>query len=361
MARAVIGLDFGDHFIKLVELKRKGRKVYVSEVMHFPTPRNSIVNGELIGIDRLARSLQQLIESSSFTSRNVVFGVPAEQSFTKVFRIPAMFKIRGKADLLDILREDIEGEFNIQLENVYFDLQIVGQVEGEEGTELLVMFAYAPKRIVDAYLELLRDLKLRVIAADAELLAETRTLYLLPEYNSAATTVMLNISSNSTSVAFYEDNAIKYTRVIETGASVFIKQVSEYKGISVKEAEYIMNQKDILSEEKPELRQIIAGSLKNLTRELRRVISYYRSQLSSGDREYLGVLSGGGAMLKGFDRALSEELGFPIVINRALTYLPPSEPDRLSPSVLEDMAPIASVALGLAMYEFADLLFPAKG
>ena len=119
----------------------------------------------------------------------------------------------------------------------------------------------------------------------------------------------------------------------------------------------LLNQKNILDEEEnQQLRNIIAGAMKNLIREIHRVIAYYRSNISTSGEKYSGIMSGGGALLKGFDNILSEELGFPITKNRILSYLEPLDPERIQEEFLQEISPLVSTAFGLALWEYVDIL-----
>ncbi len=358
MHSSIIGIDIGDHFIKAVELVRKRKKILVSEVAHFPVPKGSIANGLLVSPEVFKRSISQILDAYVFQGRNVVVGIPGEQTIIKIIQVPANISSK-KQVLFEFIKDDIQSDLSTPVEKLYFDFQVLGKRMSEKGQVYDVIFAAVKREHVDPYLDVFRSLGLKVVAADAELLAEARTLYLLTSDNEDydITYVLLNISSKTTTISFFEEGALAYTRLIEMGANMFVRQVSEFKGISEREAEYLLNQRNILEdEENQQLRSIIAGSIRSLIKEIHRIIAYYQSNISSGGRRFNGILSGGGALLKGFDTILSEELGFPISKNRTLSYLEPLDPDRLQSDVLFEISPLVSTAFGLALWEYIDLL-----
>ncbi len=358
MRSKVIGLDLGDHFIKAVELVKKGKKLLVSEVAYFPVPKGAIANGILVNPEVFERAIKQLFDAYTFQGKNVVMGIPGEQSMIKIIQVPANVSNKKKV-LFEFIKDDIQSELSTPVEKLYFDFQVLGRKMSEKGEVYDVIFAAAKKENVDPYLNVFKSLGINVIAADAELLADARTLYLMsePEGEEDLTYVLLNISSKTTTISFFENGSLTYTRFIDTGASIFVKRVSEFKGISEREAEYLLNQKNILDEEEnQQLRNIIAGAMKNLIREIHRVIAYYRSNISTSGEKYSGIMSGGGALLKGFDNILSEELGFPITKNRILSYLEPLDPERIQEEFLQEISPLVSTAFGLALWEYVDIL-----
>ncbi len=357
MRASVIGFDLGDHFIKAVELARKGKKLYVSEVAHFPVPKGSIANGLLVNPEVFKRAISQILDAYVFQGKNIVIGVPGEQTIIKIIQVPANIS-KKKQIMFEFIRDDIQAELSTPVEKLYFDFQVLGTRMSEKGNVYDVIFAAVKKEHVDPYIEVFKSLGLNVIAADAELLAEARTLYLLTnEDDIDITYVLLNISSKTTTISFFEGGTLNYTRLIDMGASMFVRQVSEFKGISEREAEYLLNQRNILEEEEnQQLRNIIAGAMKSLIREIHRVIAYYQSNISSSSGKFSGIISGGGALLKGFDTLLSEELGFPITKNRTLSYLEPLDVEKLHSDVLYEISPLVSTAFGLALWEYVDML-----
>lgn len=363
MRSSVIGLDLGDQFIKAVELVKKGKKVYVSEVAHFPVPRGAVADGLLVNPDVFKRAISQIFDAYVFQGKNIVIGVPGEQSIIKVIQIPSNI-VRKKQVIFEFIRDDIQSELSTPVEHLYFDFQILGSRMSEKGNVYDVIFAAVKKERLDPYIELFRSLGLNIIAADAELLSEARTLYLLTSNEVLDMTyVLLNISSKTTTISFFENGSLNYTRLINMGANMFVRPVSEFKGISEREAEYLLNQRNILEEEEnQQLKSIISAAMKSLIREIHRVIAYYQSNIGASKKRLTGILSGGGALLKGFDSLLSEELSIPITKNRTLSYLEPLNSNRLTPEVLYEISPLVSTAFGLALWEYVDLLpYLAKG
>ena len=247
MRSKVIGLDLGDHFIKAVELVKKGKKLLVSEVAYFPVPKGAIANGILVNPEVFERAIKQLFDAYTFQGKNVVMGIPGEQSMIKIIQVPANVSNKKKV-LFEFIKDDIQSELSTPVEKLYFDFQVLGRKMSEKGEVYDVIFAAAKKENVDPYLNVFKSLGINVIAADAELLADARTLYLMsePEGEEDLTYVLLNISSKTTTISFFENGSLTYTRFIDTGASIFVKRVSEFKGISEREAEYLLNQKNIL-------------------------------------------------------------------------------------------------------------------
>ena len=360
--KSVIGIDIGDNFLKAVELVYKKKNVYVSEVVHFPVPKGSVANGILLNPDVFKVKVGQILEAYSFYGENIVLGVPGEQAVIKTFEVPTNIPCKKKV-IFEYIKDDIQSELSTPIDDLYLDFQVVGRKNTENGEQFEILLSAIKKDILNPYIEVFQSLGLNIIAADAELLAEARTLYLFSnDEEDDRTYVLLNISSKTTTLSFFEKKTLTYTRLIDMGASMFVKPVSEFKQINEREAEYILNQRNILEEEENiELRNIIANSMKSLVKEIHRIIAYYQSNIAHSHRKFTGILSGGGALLKGFDTFISEQLGFPITRNRALSFLEPVNPDKLNAEILFEISPLVSTAFGLALWEYVDILDLSKG
>lgn len=96
----------------------------------------------------------------------------------------------------------------------------------------------------------------------------------------------------------------------------------------------------------------LAPVLQELVSEMRRSLDYFRGRPSGGEIDEL-LICGGSAKLKNLDKYLSRELGIPVHVANPLERLQVAA-RNYSREYLDDVAPLLTVAVGLAARDMCD-------
>ena len=157
------------------------------------------------------------------------------------------------------------------------------------------------------------------------------------------------------------------TRILQIGGNHFTEVVmnamqleaDEAEALKIAEAEVVSGEEEYISELSPKRRALLEGIYDvahGLCLECKRSITYHDAQLQS-KVENLAVkdivLAGGSSKLKGFGELLSNITGLPVGLGNPykLIKISSATVDGLD---VEKMAPVMSVAVGLALREVVE-------
>ena len=227
-----IGVDFGMHTVKLLQLGQDGEAWRVLAAASKELPDDLPTEDEARR-DAVARLISQMLGSAPFKGKRVVSCLPATSVQYKNLRLPKMppdeLRQAVEWEASDRLRLD-SGNFKVQ----YFDAGEVRQ--GEEVREEVIVLA-ASTAVVNEHTRLLTQCGLEPVAIDAVPSALARFVeFSQPNDPNAPVHVVLDIGYSSSKVLICRNGRIVFFKLIETGGQKFDEEVAQHLNLSVADA-----------------------------------------------------------------------------------------------------------------------------
>src|SRR3989344_9657207 len=91
----IFGLDISDRALRLIQLKKKGKKTVLSSYNEIVIPEGIITNGVIIDENNLIKLLHQLIttvKGDKINTKKVISVLPETKTFIKVIEITPIEK-----------------------------------------------------------------------------------------------------------------------------------------------------------------------------------------------------------------------------------------------------------------------------
>ena len=227
-----IGLDFGTHTVKLLQLSRDGDDWRVIAAASKSLPDNLPTQDDARR-DAVAQLITQLYGSAPFKGKRVVSCLPAISVQYKNLRLPKMPP--------DELRQAVEWEAadRLRLDSRNFKVQFfdAGEVrQGEEVREEVIVLA-ASTAVVDEHTRLLTQCGLEPVGIDAVPSALARFVeYYHPNSPDAPVHVVVDIGYSSSKVLICRNGRVVFFKLIETGGQKFDEAVAQQLDLSVADA-----------------------------------------------------------------------------------------------------------------------------
>jgi len=241
MPKSVLGINMGNHSIKVVELTRRGNSFVVQNLLTAPT-KEAIVSGEMIQPDVVATTLKDLLRSVGVKTREAVIAIGGQSGVVvRVTELPKM----PRRELLKAIPLEIERHLPFQSGGVVQDYVLLKEPEEvAEGEQIPVLFAAARSDLVDAYLAAIQQAGLSPIAVEVEPLAAARALFAargfgLTDGQSGRISVLVNIGYEGTEISFVEGGAVIFTRVVPFGGRHLTEDLRDHLGMDLEEAERV--------------------------------------------------------------------------------------------------------------------------
>jgi type IV pilus assembly protein PilM len=306
--KPLFGMEIGHGSLKVMQLAEKPVKPlphYQPRVLGYgftSFDMDSQKDGVIVKPAVVAKAAHELFQNQlvgDITSRRVAIAIPTYRAYTRALQLPSKLKPQ---ELTEAVQLEAEQYIPLSLEELYLDYDIIRR--GKDETEL---FAVAvPRTIVDSYLELAQIIGLEAVLIEPTLSSSGR-LFSLDE-QSDVPAIIINLGSVSSDISIF-DKHILVTGTVKGGGEDFTRSIAEKLGVSQQEAASIKTRDGLSkSERQAAIREALEPILREITREIRRMMRYYEERYGA-DRPIGQVITlGGGANIPGLDDYLIETM-----------------------------------------------------
>lgn len=333
-----IGLDFGNHSVKAVEITDITSKT--PKLVNFgsqATPHGVVNSEDKEHQQKLADALKTLYSSVDLKNKDVVVAIPESSVFTRFLELPGVKDDEIESAVFYQTKEFLP----IPVDEVQMSFIKVGFNEEKNAPRVLVVAA--PRKVVDIYINVCDMAGLRPIAIETESIAMGRAMYRATQKNHL---VMLDFGANTTDMSIMSDGFLAFSQSISIGSDALTQAiVNQFNFEYVQAEEYKRNyglQPDALE---GKVYSTLKPIMDSIVTEVQRGVEFYKSKtMMTSPKDY--ILSGDGALLPGLQEYISSALG--VAVEIADPFVNIEVPEKLS-AVLDKGKPSYSVAVGLGL------------
>lgn len=300
--RSFVGVDIGDHSIKMVQVSKRGAdQVQIESCAITPLPASVVVGGKINNVDGLISSIQQTVNRMGGVAKNVIFGVPDATATVQTFLYEASSGLG-----LEGAAEFEAAQISTSIDDVNFDFQTVGEVE-RNGQKVLL--ALAKKEDIEPFLGALEEAGIPPVLVDVEPVARINAYsYWLnqnaPELGKSIVAVF-EVGEESTQALVLQNGALLYKQNFSLGGKNFTRELQRASQVSSDEAEKMK-----LSANKSQEYQQVAESFNSqLLQEIQRVLQFFYTVASATEKVERIFLTGGGSQSAGVAEYITEHSG----------------------------------------------------
>lgn len=353
-----LGIDIGTREIKMVEVGGASYQNIINMNV-VPTPPGAVDDGTIMNKEAVAKSLRSLVEQSGTKTRLAVTSISGKNVITRFIRLPKMTDkevastLKWEADKYIPLTKE---------EDQIIEHLILGEITGEENSQINVLIVAVPRRLVFQIYEIFSMAGLVLTALEIEPLSLWRSIGSISSgtkkqnANNEDAFVVLDIGARSSNFVAFQGERLLFSRYMPTGGDAAADIVAQSFGLDLdavrniieEEAEILSEQvRDSASEKMIYMDSRLRTGFSPVVSEVRRSLDFYRSQFERSDPEEL-ILTGGTAKLKGLDGLLQKELGLPVTIGLNQVSVP-AKFNKYQFGDMNQLDPSFAVALGLAL------------
>lgn len=346
-----LGVDIGTTSVKVVEV-RPGRKL--PQIVNYGLLQSS---GSLLRANDVIQtaSLKLFTENATDLLKMVVkkmkpgttqalASLPIFSVFTSVFEFPEMSEGELERSLTYQARQYVP----LPISEMVIDWMKVGEREDEKGSRFQqILLISVPQELVKKYQLIFKAAGLNLTLLEIESLSLNRSLI----NGDQTPTIIVDIGSRSTNIAFYTQGHLKFNFQSDYAGSSLTQALASSLNVNPLRAEELKKEHGIMNVgPNYELSTVMLPFLDVIISEIKKAEFNYQSQFFSPHATERLILSGGGANLAGIEKYFEKEFNFPVV--KASPFLRFEYPSLMEP-LLTELNPIFSVALGLTLKEFS--------
>lgn len=332
-----VGIDFGNHSVKAVQLRDVDRHPTLVSYASQPTPVGVINSEDEVHQQKLSDSLKILFNEGRFKTRNVVVALPEFSIFTRFLEFPGV----KEEELEDAVHWQAKQVVPIPIKEVQMSWILLGRDESRNSFRVLLVAA--PKKLIEIYMNVLEKAKLEPIAMETEGISSGRAIFRSAHVQSA---VILDFGSQSTDMAIMSEGDLIFSQSISVGSDSLTRAISTDFSFEFAQAEEYKRNYGL---DQTQLDGKIHASLKlvvdSIVAEIRRGIEFYKTRtLLAPPDQYM--LIGDGALLPGLVEYLAQNMGVNVQLADPWIGVRMSSKQQ---TILSRSGPAYAVAVGLAL------------
>ncbi|MCK9369057.1 pilus assembly protein PilM [Candidatus Dojkabacteria bacterium] len=333
-----VGIDFGNHSVKAVEIK--GIATPTPTLENFGsqrTPHGVIGSEDELHQRQLADAVKTLFSTSKIRNNKVVIALPEASVFTRFLEFPGI-----KEDELENAVYYQAKEFiPMPIDEVQMSYAQIGfNVEKSAPRVLLVA---APKKIINTFLTVVEKAGLETINMETESVSLGRAMY---RATKMAHMVMLDFGSSSTDMSILLDEQLVFSQSIAIGSDSLTQSIVNKFNFEYQQAEeYKRNYGVVEGVLEGKIFQTLKPVVDAIINEVNRGIEFYKNKTLAPAPKNI-FLNGDGALLPGLAEYISKSMGVEAMLANPWQNI--IIPDKYKNIVSKSPASY-SVAIGLAL------------
>ncbi len=295
-----VGIDFGTHTVKAVELKNILGTPQLVNLGTQLTPKGVINSEERQDQKKLGEALKLLYANSKIKNVNVVMALPEFSVFTRFLEFPGV----KKEELKQAVYYEAKQYIPVPIEEVQMSYVIIGF--NEEKNAPRVLLVAAPKKIVEIYMNVANFANLDLIAIETESVAMGRAMF---RSSGKKDCVMLDFGANSTDMSIMNNGSLVFSQSISIGSDSLTQAIVNKFNFDYNRSEEFKRGYGLIPNVlEGKIYSALSPIVESIMIEVRRGIEFYKNKtMSVAPNEYL--LNGDGALLPGLTEYVSKSLG----------------------------------------------------
>ncbi len=352
--KLALGLDIGSSGVKLIQLKesrKRGQTVYSLQSFGMkPLPPEAIVDGALMNSTAIVQAVQELLSELKVKQKEVAIGVSGHSVIIKKISMPRM----SEQELEEAIQWEAEQHIPFDIKDVNIDTQILNPDANDATGQMDVLLVAAKKDMINDYTTVVSEAGLSPAVVDVDAFA-VQNCFSANYDTGGETVVLINAGAAVVNINIIAGGATTFTRDITIGGNQFTEEIQKQLNVSYEEAEALKvggrggDQDAVVPQD---VERVMGQVAEQVAGEIQRSLDFYAG--TAADTNFTKVyLSGGTAKIPALFKTIETRVGVPVEIMNPFKAIE-IDNRKFDPGFIMDVAPVAAVAVGLALRKAGD-------
>jgi type IV pilus assembly protein PilM len=344
--KSLVGLDIGSSSVKAIELKSAGKGFKVSALGVESVPPDSIVDGAIIDGGAVADAVRRLFANKRFKAKDVVASLSGNSVIVKKITLPTM----TEAELSESIYWEAEQYIPFDIQDVNLDYEILDP-GGTQGSMEVLLVAAKKDKIAD-YTNVIAQAGKTPVIVDVDVFALQNAYEANYGFDPNTVVAILNAGASAININILSGSQSVFTRDVSMGGNAFTEAVQKELSLPYESAEQLKKGQDVDAATYEDARAVLRAMTDNVLLEVEKTFDFFKAT-ASNDRIDRIMLSGGASRVEGFAESLRERFATEVEQFDPFRQVA-IEPQKLGIASVDDFAPVAAVAMGLALRKVGD-------
>ena len=336
----ITGVDIGSHAVKICQLQKSGKGYKLLAVGSAALPVGAVEDGVLQEPNVVGKAISSLLKNLKIKNTKIGISISGYSVIVKKINLEAM----EDEALAEYIKAEAEQYIPFDIEDIYLDFQkLPSKREGADRYD--VMLVAAKKEVINGYLDMLQELKLKTVLIDVDGFALENIWETTSE--QIENVALVDIGASKMNINIISEGISVLARDIVVGSEQLTAQLANTFNIDYPEAEKIKLGLATVEKDQEKIEEIFTQICTQWVLEIKKAIDLYLSNNPDKPLKSL-VLSGGGSKVNGLRDYLSRETGLEVIAFNPFANMLFDE-NKIDRNYLNSIAPEMAIAAGLAI------------
>ena len=344
-----IGLDIGSSSIKLIQLKETSKGIHLVNFDMALLPPEAVVDGALMNFTAIVEKIRELLRVHRIRFKECALSISGHSVIIKKISLPEM----TEEELQESIQWEAEQYIPFEIKDVEVDVEILNPKAGQGQMDVLLVAA--KKEIINDYVSVAMEAGLKPAVMDVDTFTIQNTFELNYGFPPNEVIALINIGASVININIVANGITTFTRDIGMGGQMLTEEIQKQLNVSYEEAEhYKTGGEGTISSSSiyREVQRLSERVSETLVTEIQRSIDFFAATTINADISLI-YLSGGSSQIPALIRSLERRLEVPVELVNPFKNIV-VDPKKFDFDLLQRMAPMAAVAVGLGLRRAGD-------
>jgi type IV pilus assembly protein PilM len=343
--KEVVGVDIGSSAVKLVQLREAKGGYQLQKIGLLPLPPEAIVDNTLMDSSSIVETIKNLLHTLDIKVKEAVCSISGNAVIIRKISLPVM----PVEELEDQIHWEAEQYIPFDINDVNVDFQILSADE-QDPSKMNVLLVASKKDIINDYLAVFAEAGLKLVVVDVDSFAVQNAYESNYDPDPNEVVALVNVGASIMNLNIVRGGVSLFTRDVQMGGNLYTEEIQKQFGLNSEDAEQM--KLAAAASDDARLQEIVQRVNDTIALEMRRSLDFYNSTAGEG-RIAKVYLSGGGAKTAQLVESVQQRLSLPVELLDPFRKVTASE-KAFDPEYLKGIAPMATVAVGLATRRLGD-------
>ncbi|WP_028585669.1 type IV pilus biogenesis protein PilM [Desulfogranum mediterraneum] len=340
----ITGVDIGSHAVKICQLQKAGKGYKLLAVGSSTLPPGVVEDGVLQEPEVVGKVIAALFKNLKIKNPKVGISISGYSVIVKKINLEYM----SDEELSEYISAEAEQYIPFDIHDVYLDFQKLPS-SSQENDRSDIMLVAAKKEVIDDYLLMLKEQKLKPVLVDVDGFALENIWEEMS--GNGENIALVDIGASKMNINIISEGVSVLARDIVVGSNQLTDQLVNALDIEEEEAEKIKLGMTSAEEHQETVEEIFTQTCTQWVLEIKKAIDLYQANNPDKPLKAL-ILSGGGAKVKGLTAYIGRETGLDVILFNPFEAMIVDE-KKIDRQYLDSIAPEMAIAAGLAIRQAA--------
>jgi len=344
-----IGLDIGSSSIKLIQLRETSKGIHLVNFDMALLPPEAVVDGALMNFTAIVEKIRELLRVHRIRFKECALSISGHSVIIKKISLPEM----TPEELQESIQWEAEQYIPFEIKDVEVDVEILNPKAGQGQMDVLLVAA--KKEIINDYVSVAMEAGLKPVIMDVDTFTIQNAFELNYGFPPNEVIALINIGASVININIVANGITTFTRDIGMGGQMLTEEIQKQLNVSYEEAEhYKTGGEGTISSSSiyREVQRLSERVSETLVTEIQRSIDFFAATTINADISRI-YLSGGSSQIPALIRSLERRLEVPVELVNPFKNIV-VDPKKFDFDLLQRMAPMAAVAVGLGLRRAGD-------